>query len=482
MPVSGRTLPHGRHTAQDPGEAFRKTGLIAALGNKGLFGDYLDQLLFEGHGVEHVLGSAVQVASDYATITWDQAQQRFENKAGAEVVPGDYQRIMVMGMDTLTDNIVIDNITGLEIFHVGNTPGQTGDNPKFQLGDSGGGVPYKIKLGPNTRDCKLDLLTDKPFRELSHTLSLDQKRYVANQGLNNYIKVNGVEIYNPSHTGEIIQLDSLPANPYLARMDGVKNHWMADASNVNLAWFRDLNIFLNGLRFDGTVFQETQSRFTNAAIIAATPWLFQVNQVYRFLTDLAGTPFDTRINERLSPTVAIELAASFTISSDTVTFLTPFFEGNAKNYMRIIASVLPSGLTDTVLLVDINTATHTAKMIDALTGAPVLATGTVGFEVVFISNSGAAAGSYDEDALQNITGTLDMRSAAGNPIFKDIGASSGALNFVIDGGTDTDPALSSTGVAVQDDRLDFNASDSLDAKIHDQTQPQSTAVRFYYRP
>lgn len=462
--MSGRTLAWGRHTKSDDAvvtEALRQAGLIGAFGNKGIFGNILDRLLFEAHGYEHILGSASQVASDFATMTWDQAQQRFENKAGAEVIVSNYQRVAVMGMDTLTDNIVIDNITGLEIFHIGNTPGQTGDNPKFQLGDSGGGVPYKIKLGPNTKDCKLDLLTDKPFRELSHTLTLNQKRYVANQGLNNYIKVNGVEIYNPSQTGEIIQLDALPANPYLLRMDGRKLHWSADASNVSLAWFRDLNIFLDGLIFNGTALQETQSRFSNPASIDL--WLFQVNQVYRFLTDLGESilpfPPDTRIHERTSPTSDLNLIANFSLNSDIVTFvdfLGSGYEGDSKNYMRILSNLTPAPDISTILLVDINTATHTAKMIDALTETPYLSPGNATNEVVDVNNSGAAAGSEDEDRFQTHN--------HGTPGSTNLSATATGVRY------------GNSGNVVN------SATIPTPARIHDQTQPRSTAVRFYYRP
>jgi len=475
----GRTLAHGRHSKEDPGEAFRQNGLIDALGNEGVFGNHLDQLLFEAHGYEHILGSASQLAADFATITWDQAQQRFEDKAGAEVVLADYERVAVIGMDTLTDNLVLDNLTGLEIFHIGNTPSQTGDNPKFQLGDAGGGEPYKIKLGPSTQDCKLDLLTDKPFRELLRTLTLDQKRYIANQGLNNHIRVNGEEIYNPSQTGEIIQLDALPANPYLVRMDGADNPWAADVSVNNSAWFRNLNIFLDGLRSNGTILEETNSRFTNPATIAATPWLFQVNVAYRFLTDLSE--LDTRTFARDSPTADLSLVADFTLNSDIVTFVEfeGKYEGDAKNYMRIYGPAeIPLVNVATVLLVDINTTAHTAKMIDALTGNPVLATGNATSEFVIVNNSGAAAGSQDEDAFQDITGEFDIRPS-GTPI---ISHPAGAFSFTLGGGTGTSQPITAAGAAVAEDLIEFTASDDINTRIHDQTQPKSTSVRFYYKP
>jgi hypothetical protein len=262
-------------------------------------------------------------------------------------------------------------------------------------------------------------------------------------------------------------------------MNGGINHWITDASNINLAWFRDLNIVLNGLRSDGTILQETQSRFTFSAVIAATPWLFQVNNAYRFLTDLSVS--DTRIHERLSPTPGLGLSASLILNSDIVTFTAlGGFEGNSKNYMRIVdPAELPSINVSTVLIVDLNTTTHTARMIDALTGAPVLATGNNSVAVVTVDNSGAAAGSRDEDALQNITGQIDIRSSVAPDIMSN---ELGALNFVKNGGTGTAAPITSAGGAVTEELLEFDASISPGAKTHDQTQPRSTSVRFYYRP
>jgi len=271
-----RTLAPGRFTRTDPGEAFRANGLIGALGNKGIFGNHLDQFLFEAHGYEHILGSTSQVSADVATITWDQAQQRFEDKAGAEVVLTDHDRIAVIGMDTLTDNIVIDNITGLEIFHIGSTPGQSGDNPKFQLGDAGSGEPFKIMFGPGTSECKLDLQTDQTFADLQlSNLTITQKQFIANQGKNNHIRVNGEVIYDPSSAGQIIKYDTQPLNPYFLRMDGASFPFATNVLVDNLAWFRDLNIALDGERSDGSGgFTENQSRFSP---LATAVYLFNLN-------------------------------------------------------------------------------------------------------------------------------------------------------------------------------------------------------------
>jgi hypothetical protein len=482
----GRNLPFGRLNKEDIPDSVRKTG-TATYGNKAAYGPYFDQALFEIHQ-EYILGSASQLSSDFATIVWSNSNARFEDKAGDPVTLGDYERITVIGMDTLTSNIVIDNVTGLQIRHLGGTTGQAGDNPKFQLGDVGGGEPYKIKLGPNTEDCFIDILTDKPFEDLLRTLTLDQKRYIANQGKNNYIRVNGVEIYNPSRSGEIFPVDVTPSNPYFVRMDGRQMHWSADASNANLAWFRDLNIRLGGLRSDGTNLLETQSKFTESAIITASPYIFQVNTANRFLTDLSA--LDTRLHERSSPTAPLSGArapvGTLATGSDVVTFAVSPFEGDIKNGMRIREPVsgtyLPVEVSNTVILVDIDTTAHTAKMIDALTGAPVNSTGTSGPLGFAVDNSGAASGSIDDDYITNITGSADIRPAvtATTPADQIITNPTGAFNFTSAGGTGQSTPLSAAGALATEHLVDFDAS--LAVNTHYQTQPKSSAVLYFYRP
>jgi len=474
-----RTLAPGRFSKVDPGEAFRKDGLINALGNKGIFGNHLDQFLFEAHGYEHIWGAAAQVSADVATITWDQAQQRFEDKSGTEVILDNYDRIAVIGMDTLTDNIVIDNITGLEIFHINNTPGQSGDNPKFQLGDAGFGVPFKILLGPGTSECKLDLQTDKTFADLDllATLGISNKQFIANQGKNNQVRVNGDMIYDPSSAGQIIKYDTQPVNPYLLRMDGALKPFSANAAVNGIAWFRDLNIALNGQRSDGSGgFTENQSRFTPIVTLA---WLFKLNTANRFFTDISS--LDSRIHERSDPTgVSITPFADFVNTSNTVTFQGGI--GSVKNGMRIngafIAAGIPESPNGTTILRNIDTTAGTAQMFNALTGVAVTATATTVGVGVTINNSGAAGGSHDADTFQNITGNIDIKGfQGGGNVFTQ---PNGALSFIDNGGSPNTNGIGNAGITTPD-VLTFDASISPSARTHDQTQPISSAVKYFYK-
>lgn len=469
----GRTLPLGRNSKQDPGETIRKAGLIESFGNKGIFGNYLDQLLYEGHGYEYILGSASQLSAEFANITWDQTQQRFEDKDGSEVVLDDWDRIAIIGMDTLTADMVIDNVENLTMFHIGNTPGQSGDNPKFQLGDAGSGVPYKIKFGPNTANCKLNLLTDKSFSELSLSLTQSQRQYIANQGRGNYITVNREDIYHGSNAGNIVKRDTLPLNPYLLRVNGSLWPMSSDVAVNGQAWFRDLNLALGGFFTDSGGLVEFPSRFTTSATLAATQYLFALNKANRFFTDIST--LDARLHSRTDPTgAAFTVTAAFN-GTNVVTFSGFPPSTRPREWMRIQGGTVPGGSGATTILRNYNETTNTAKMYDALTGAPVNV-GTASGVTATIDNSGAAGGSHDVDYLQNITGDFDVR--AGNP---NIIVTSGAFSRTVGGGTTNASTDAVTPPNVQFDLIQFDASNSPSARTHTQTQPISSGAYYFYK-
>jgi len=156
---------------------------------------------------------------------------------------------------------------------------------------------------------------------------------------------------------------------------------------------------------------------------------------------------------------------------------------NAKNGMRINGASgqgIFDGVIGTTILRNINTTAGTAQMFNALTGVAVNATITVGSIAVTLNNSGAAGGSHDTDAFQNITGQFDLRPTTSipNPILNDL---SGAFTGTTSGGTGSASGLSASGSANDDQLLEFDASDSPSARTHDQTQPISSAVKYFYK-
>ena len=475
-----RTLPLGRISKTAVPDSVRRNGVFASFGDKGFFGEYFDQLMFESHSVEHILGDASQLASDFATMTWSNSNARFEDKAGGAVVLGDFERVAVIGMDTLTANLVIDNVKGLEIKHLGATPGQAGNNPKFQLGDAGSGEPFKFMLGPNAIDCKLDLLTDKPFSNLElSNLTITQKQYVANQGKGNHIKVNGEVIYNPSEAGQIVKYDTTPKNPYFLRMNGALFPWQANAAVNNEAWFRDLNIALDGQRADsGGVFAENQSRFTPIAIVA---YRFQLNTANRFFTDVSA--LDSRIHSRTDPTgVSQAEIVNFVNTSNVVTFQGGI--GVVKNGMRLSGADtdgIPdatSGTPGTTIVKNINTTAGTAEMFDALTGASVNATATFNGRAVTLDNSGAAGGSKDDDFFQGHLRDIGAQGSGRETFVSDM--FTGAVTSSNNGRSFNAPFFfEDSNRAVTDNYITDGSFTT--PRPHDQTQPKSSAIYYFYK-
>lgn len=483
-----RVLAWGRITKSDDAEltdALRKSGFIGSFSNKGVYGNILDRLIFEAQGYEHILGSASQLASDFATITYSFTNSRFEDKVGSEVVLGDYERVAVIGMDVFTGDMVIDNVVGLEMFHIGATPGQSGNNPRFELSDAGGGVPYKIFLGPNTRECKLDLKTDKDFRQLLNFTygpvisDPNNARYVANQGLKNYITVNGYEAYNPARAGEIVKFDTPPINPYYLRMNGQLFAYAANPSVNGIAWFRDLNIALGGYYETSGVLIEYASRFTSQSTIISSPYLTRVNVANRFMTDISTE--DTRRHQRTDPTGAAFVGTVSFNGTNIVTFTS--LPVVPRGGMRIQGAGIPSSPVATTILRNYKTLpTVTAEMYNADTAAPVIVPTASGVSVT-IDNSGAAGGSHDKDYFQNITGSYEIAppelASPGNEVIHN---AQGAYTFITGGGITVNvPKLDGVPPTSGTDLMQFNASNSPSARTHDQTQPISAGIYYYYK-
>ena len=260
--------------------------------------------------IDHVIGSASQVASAGATMNWDGT--KFVDRDNATITIQDYEKIEVVGSDVQTSHIEIDNVTGVEIKSV--------KGAKFQLGTNNGETnnpPFRIIWGSDTEDCKIDLLMDKTFYDLSRgiyrNLTQDQRRIFANQGKRNWVKINGEWCYKPSEVGNVLQNLSSFENPYLLKFGTLYAYKRAaDNSYDSLALFADLAIKDGGLR-DGVLMS---SRFTEVA----TPDHLSLNPMLnRFLTDLST--LDSDLHSRSEPsTTGFVLNATFLTGSSKVVF------------------------------------------------------------------------------------------------------------------------------------------------------------------
>lgn len=342
-----------------------------------------------------IWGTETQVDAGNAHFYTDSDGEPLDTKDAAFTLSED-DNIRMIHDTTFTANLKLNPVSSTRL-NVSMIQGVDLD-----FGDAGSGEPYKLIIGGNVKSgSKITLRGIQEFIDLPFALSSNQKRFISNQSVGVRIQYNEDLIYKGSNGGyhEIIQLDSWPASPYLIRMDGQQLNWMlhsTPANNNTLAWFRDLNKFLNGYR-DGN---EVASRFTLPAVISANPHLFQVNTPNGIFRDISTS--DPDIHSRTdSNGVSISATADFTNTSSTVTFQTSI--GNIKEGMRLngaSAEGIPDGTSGTTILVDIDETARTATMIDALTRIPVNATSTTSGVSVTIDNSGAAGGSLQQDTMQ----------------------------------------------------------------------------------
>jgi len=371
-------------------EAKRKTGFEATQEPH----EYANQAIFESV-TDHVWGTQNQTLTDDATFYTDSTGNPFD-KTDTAVVLTDDDKVLIVYDTALAANLKLDPVSSvrlnIEMFR----------GTELNFSDAGGGVPYKLILGTNIKTgSNIKIRGTQEFIDLTFSLTDDQKRFISNQSIGTRIQYNEDVIYDPAHVGDVVTKDSYPANPYLARMNGQQLNWklhVTPATNNTLAWFRDLNKFLHGYR-DGS---EEASRFTLPAIISASPHLFQVNTANSMIRDVSA--IDPDIHSRTdSNGVSTAATADFVNTSSTVTFQSSI--GNIKNFMRLNgadARGIPdasSGTPGTTILVDIDATARTAKMVNALTLAPVAATST-GSTAVTMDNSGAAGGSLQTDAFQ----------------------------------------------------------------------------------
>lgn len=353
----------------------------------GIKDGFFNQLMFTASGFDHAIGSAAQLLLNKCTVKWDNTTEKFLDKNDAIITFGENDRVAIVGSDELTTNM---NLGTNKLAHVKSINGA-----QLKLGDSGGGVPHKIIYAPVLASgefdfCVIDILTDKRFDTLPRSLTFDEKRFFAYQGIGAVIKIDGYECYHGINAGELVSFDVDQVNPYLIPADGRAEHFKADASNAELAWFRAANFKLAGwVTGDG----EVQGKFTEAGLAS---YKFHFGAVKRGLYQAGASDLDR--HSRPSPTTAVNTTATFDGSS-TVVFASMT---GIRNGMRLTGGTVPdenSGTPATTYLLDVDTGTNSAVMIDADTDAEVLIAVAAG-EPVSIDNSGAVGGSEQGDMSQ----------------------------------------------------------------------------------
>ena len=311
------------------------------------------------------------------------------DKNDAAYTLSDDDEILINHNATLAANLKLQPVSS-KILKIGMAKGIT-----LNFGDAGSGVPYKAILGGNIAEGS-DIFMRGTFDFRKNTLSDADKRLIANQAIGLKIKYNRDVIYDPNHTGDVVTRDTKASNPYLLEYDGAAYDWLADASNTTKSWFRDLNVYLDGLVYNGSTYDETRGRFTDPAGVA---YKFQVNTGFGLFRQISGDNPDIHSQTDING-VSVADTASFVSGTNIVTFVSIT---DIKNGMRINGANtqgILDGTNGTTILKNVDTTAKTAEMIVALTGVNQNANATVGSIAVTMDNSGAAGGSKQEDEFE----------------------------------------------------------------------------------
>ncbi len=399
-----------------------RTSIASAKRNSGFSAEQVlstefNQLFYKSQ-IDEAWGTQDQVTANEATFYTDSSGEARDSSAAIVTLENDSRIVMVHNV-TATDNILFNPSSGSR-FQIQSEVGLDID-----MGNAGSLVPYKLIFGPDVEGAEILLNISNRFEDIPFDSDDEEKRFIANQGIRNKIKVNETTIYDPSRCGEIVIKDSYPLdNPYLIRMDGRSENWQlhtTPATNNTIAWFRDLNKYLQGYR-DGS---EVASRFTLSALISASPHLFQVNTAYSMLRDISSLDDDIHSRED-SNGVSISATVDFDGSS-TVTFQSSI--GNVKNFMRISGGTIPDGSSATTILINIDDSALTATMIDALTFSEV-SVATASSVSATIDNSGAAGGSNEDDAIMNHEHIPESPSDAGSASLVHTSGSNSGVRYL----------------------------------------------------
>ncbi len=432
-------------------------------GGKGIFHKYFNQLIFETKQ-DHIWGTAAQVALGDATIYSDSAGLIYDKDATDITANLQDDDVILITYDaTLAANLIIQPSTATRL-KIGMAKGA-----ELDLGDAGSGVPYKIEVGSNVKKGS-EIFLRAGFDFSENSIALADRRIVNNRAYGVKIKYNEDWIFDPQHSGEFLDLNTIADNPYLIEHDGSQYDWLSDATNLTKTLFRDLNRKTGGLIFDGPDYVETRSRFTLPAIAA---YLFQVGAGYGFRRQISADDPDIHARTDING-VSVADTATFTNGSSVVTFASIT---DIKNGMRINgASVrgVPDGTTGTTILKNVDTTALTATMIDALTGLDIHTTETItaGAQAVTMDNSGAAGGGQQADAMQRITGNFGGKFASSD-------VETGTFS-VSSGGSDRYSQFAATGYSIDFDNNDSTSPNA--AKTNDdETRVKSTGIITYQR-
>lgn len=382
-------------------------------------------------------------SNDNRFVRYDPTTQTFLRRDDATVAVENGFWIVVKSIEELTEHLIFPGDRLKIRSHKG-----------FQipLGDQGDAIPYTILLrGDN---CLMELFSDKSDRELAASLgddkytpmsngltAMENRRVIKSQGQGNRIDYNGYKIFSGKQPTACLDFVR-PNDPYLLEWDefiyeGLDRTPTFD--NSLMCWFTDLYYWLDR-RFN--------AQLPNPDLTLAYHTVTVPPRNSDFFRPIGIQDADRHSRtDYNAPIVDIIPSGEYTQVDDKIILTgvnAPVNIKNVKNGERIYDAGLglPQGAVATTIIrpgsIVTDPGSESFLIMDAENNAPVTAAASGDLTLDF---SGMAAGSFQGDAIRDITGRFEIcREHTGSYVIPfTYGAFAIGADGVLAGGLDFAP-------------------------------------------
>jgi hypothetical protein len=415
---------------------------LETLFTKALFSETFNYVLSSSDVTESVFGDV---------ITFRNVDGSFRDRDDNIVnfVNGD--RIKVIGLDaTLTRDLDFGGADNLTIITV----------PTFliPLGDQGSNIPYNIiTAGDRVNSI---FFTDQDYEEvISAGGTLTQQRVVKNRGLGSRVWLNNRQIFGRNKF-DIFNFKY--RDPYNIELNGqilaggqeeFKDLFKLLGFSQTPSMFHATNFYVSDLRGRGL-------RFGNSSVVAPD------------LHSRTGT-----ISVNVWPGTGQPILGNVGAGTGLVTVNAGAYGTQANNVLmlnnlvgvRLTGMGIPGGSGNTSIIKSVNTTVPSATLIslvDSITGAVALTAGG-NVPLTFIV-SGDVGNSLEDDSLQQLTGSFNVRRTTGAGSILDGAAPTGVMS-IVPGGLNFNSIDGDSGN--QDNQIvNFTASGSPGSRVTTETR------------
>ena len=423
-------------------------------------------------------------SNDDRFVSYDQAARNFKRRDDTVVPLAAGHWIVIKSLEELTSNALLFASDRLKI--------ECHNGFQLNLGNQGEAIPYPVIIRGN--NCRADLFMTQSIRDLAAALgndkddpmtngltAMENRRVIKNQGENNRIHYNGEMVFRGGYPTAHLDF-VLPNHPYVLEWDGFIYDGLSRVytgyDNSDRCWFTDLYYWLDR-RFNVEVPDPDLSLAYHTVTMP-----FRSDDFFRPIN--TNDP-DRHEREDINNPSYIIPSGEYGQTGDKITLQNANQQANIKNVksgQRIQATGLPDPLLNTTVVrpgsIVTTPGSESFLIMDVETGDPVTASASGNLTMDF---SGMAAGSHQDDALQNLTGSFELRNMdlTGDPpiIILNEGLVS---NIILLGGTAGVTQIRPSALSSQTDIVEFDASNSPGAKTTtDETRARNALIVPYYR-